>query len=60
MPYRYLLTCPTILAVCAAGFASYWGMALGLTWFTSYLVAGLGFSQKLGGIPLNGRLHHSL
>ena len=49
MPYRYLLTCPTILAVCAAGFASYWGLALGLTWFTSYLVAGLGFSQKLGG-----------
>jgi sugar phosphate permease len=49
VPYRYLLTCPTILAVCAAGFASYWGLALGLTWFTSYLVAGLGFSQKLGG-----------
>lgn len=49
VPYRYLLTCPTILAACAAGFASYWGLALGLTWFTSYLVAGLGFSQKLGG-----------
>lgn len=49
IPYRYLLTCPTILAVCAAGFASYWGLALGLTWFTSYLVTGLGFSQKVGG-----------
>lgn len=49
IPYRYLLTCPSILAACAAGFASYWGLALGLTWFTSYLVTGLGFSQKVGG-----------
>lgn len=49
VPYRHLLTCPTILAVCAAGFASYWGLALALTWFTSYLVTGLSFSQKVGG-----------
>ena len=49
MPYRYLLTCPSIVAVCCAGFASYWGLALGLTWFTSYLVDGLGFSQTMGG-----------
>jgi len=49
VPYRYLLTCPTILAVSAAGFASYWGLALALTWFTSYLVTGLDFSQKVGG-----------
>ncbi len=49
VPYRYLLTCPSILAACAAGFASYWGLALGLTWFTSYLVGGLGYSQKVGG-----------
>ena len=49
VPYRYLLTCPTIIAACCAGFASYWGLALGLTWFTSYLVAGLGFTQKVGG-----------
>jgi len=49
VPYRYLLTCPSILAVACAGFASYWGLALGLTWFTSYLVAGLGYSQKVGG-----------
>ena len=49
MPYRYLLTCPSIVAACCAGFASYWGLALGLTWFTSYLVGGLGYSQKLGG-----------
>ncbi|MDI1286928.1 MAG: MFS transporter [Reyranella sp.] len=49
VPYRYLLTCPSILAVCCAGFASYWGLALGLTWFTSYLVKGLGYSQEVGG-----------
>ena len=49
MPYRYLLTCPSIVAACCAGFASYWGLALGLTWFTSYLVDGLGYSQKVGG-----------
>ena len=49
IPYWYLLTCPSILALCCAGFASYWGLALGLTWFTSYLVAGLGFSQEVGG-----------
>ena len=49
VPYRYLLTCPSILAACAAGFASYWGLALGLTWFTSYLIDGLGYSQELAG-----------
>jgi ACS family D-galactonate transporter-like MFS transporter len=49
VPYRYLLTCPSIVAVCCAGFASYWGLALGLTWFTSYLVDGLGYSQTVGG-----------
>jgi MFS family permease len=49
IPYRYLLTCPSIIAACCTGFASYWGLALGLTWFTSYLVAGLGFTQKVGG-----------
>jgi MFS family permease len=49
VPYRHLLTCPTILAACFAGFASYWGIALGLTWFTSYLRTGLGFSQQVGG-----------
>ena len=49
IPYRYLLTCPSIVAGCCACFASYWGLALGLTWFTSYLVSGLGFSQKVGG-----------
>ncbi|MDP1753025.1 MAG: MFS transporter, partial [Reyranella sp.] len=49
VPYRYLLSCPSIVAVCCTGFASYWGLALGLTWLTPYLVDGLGYSQTLGG-----------
>ena len=49
IPYRRLLTCPSIVAACCAGFASYWGLALGLTWFTSYLVDGLGYTQTVGG-----------
>ena len=49
VPYRHLLTCPSIVAACCTGFASYWGLALGLTWFTPYLIDGLGFSQTLGG-----------
>ncbi len=49
VPYRYLITCPSIVAACCAAFASYWGLALGLTWFTAYLVEGLGFSQTMGG-----------
>jgi len=49
VPYRHLLTCPSIVALCCTGFASYWGLALGLTWFTSYLVDGLGYTQKVGG-----------
>lgn len=49
VPYRHLLSSPSIVAACCAAFASYWGLALGLTWFTAYLVEGLGFSQTMGG-----------
>ncbi len=49
VPYRVLLTCPSIVAICCTGFASYWGLALGLTWLTPYLVEGLGYSQTMGG-----------
>ncbi|MBS0524795.1 MAG: MFS transporter [Proteobacteria bacterium] len=48
VPYRYLLTCPSIVAVCCAGFASYWGLALGLTWFPSYMMSGLGLDETVG------------
>jgi predicted MFS family arabinose efflux permease len=49
IPYRYLIFCPSIVAVCCAAFAVYWGLALGLTWFTAYLIDGLGFSQTMAG-----------
>jgi ACS family D-galactonate transporter-like MFS transporter len=49
IPWRYLIFCPSIVAVCCAGFACYWGLALGLTWFTAYLIDGLGYSQELAG-----------
>jgi predicted MFS family arabinose efflux permease len=48
VPYRYLLTCPSVIAVCCAGFASYWGLALGLTWFPSYMMSGLGLDETVG------------
>jgi MFS family permease len=48
LPYLYLLTCPSIVAVCCAGFAAYWGLALGVTWFPSYMMSGLGLDPKLG------------
>jgi MFS family permease len=48
VPYRYLLTCPSIIAACCAGFASYWGLALGLTWFPSYMMSGLGLPETVG------------
>ncbi|HLG46935.1 MAG TPA: MFS transporter [Reyranella sp.] len=48
VPYPYLLTCPSIIAVCCAGFAAYWGLALGLTWFPSYMMSGLGLDPTLG------------
>ncbi|MFI5031754.1 MAG: MFS transporter [Reyranellales bacterium] len=48
VPYRYLLTCPSIVAACCAGFASYWGLALGLTWFPSYMMSGLGLDETVG------------
>jgi ACS family D-galactonate transporter-like MFS transporter len=49
IPYRFLIFCPTVIAVCCVAFANYWALALGLTWFTAYLVDGLGFSQTVGG-----------
>ena len=49
VPYRHLLTCPTIIAACCVAFASYWGLALGLTWFVAYLVEGLGYTQTVAG-----------
>jgi MFS transporter, ACS family, D-galactonate transporter len=49
VPYFRLLTSPTFIGCCAATFGAYWALSLGLTWFTPFVVKGLGFSQKDAG-----------
>ncbi len=49
VPYRRLLTSRTFIGAVLASFGAYWALVLGLTWFTPFIVAGLGFSQKDAG-----------
>jgi MFS family permease len=49
IPYLQLLTSRTFIGCCAATFGAYWALSLGLTWFTPFIVKGLGFSQKDAG-----------
>jgi MFS family permease len=49
IPYRDLLLNPTNLASWCAYFGAYFGLALVLSWFTPYLVKGLGFEQAIAG-----------
>ena len=49
IPYSRLLTSRTFIGCCAATFGAYWALSLGLTWFTSFIVTGLGFSQEQAG-----------
>jgi MFS family permease len=49
IPYLRLLTSRTFIGCCAATFGAYWALSLGLTWFTSFAVKGLGFSQAAAG-----------
>lgn len=49
IPYRKLLFNRTMISAWVAGFGSYWGVALMVSWFTPYLVEGLGFSQQTAG-----------
>ena len=49
LPYFQLLTSRTFIGCCAATFGAYWALSLGLTWFTPFIVQGLGFSQKDAG-----------
>jgi MFS family permease len=44
-----LLTSRTFIGCCAATFGAYWALSLGLTWFTPFIVKGLGFSQQQAG-----------
>jgi MFS family permease len=49
VPYARLLLSRTFIGCIAASFGAYWALSIGLTWFTSFLVAGLGLSQQQAG-----------
>src|SRR4051812_10741611 len=49
VPYFQLLTSRTFIGCCAATFGAYWALSLGLTWFTSFAIEGLGFDQTDAG-----------
>lgn len=49
IPYLQLLTSRTFIGCVAATFGAYWALSLGLTWFTPFIVQGLGFSQSQAG-----------
>ena len=49
IPYFQLLTSRTFIGCVAATFGAYWALSLGLTWFTSFIVTGLGFTQQQAG-----------
>ena len=49
IPYFRLLTSRTFVGCVAATFGAYWALSLGLTWFTLFIVRGLGFSQAAAG-----------
>ena len=50
IPYFQLLTSRSFIGCVAATFGAYWALSLGLTWFTPFIVQGLGFSQKEAGL----------
>ena len=49
-PYFALLTTPTFMGSVLATFGAYWVLSVGLTWFTPFIVKGLGFDQKQAGL----------
>jgi len=49
IPYSRLLTSRTFVGCVISTFGAYWALSLGLTWFTSFIVKGLGFSQLEAG-----------
>ncbi|QQX84663.1 MFS transporter [Cupriavidus necator] len=49
LPYRLLLSDPTVLGCFALRLAAYWGLALCLTWIPAYLQSALGFGHAVSG-----------
>jgi len=50
IPYARLLTSRTFIGCIAATFGAYWALSLGLTWFTTFIIQGLGFNQHQAGL----------
>ncbi|MGJ5202566.1 MFS transporter [Bradyrhizobium sp. HKCCYLR20261] len=50
VPYTQLLLSRTFIGCVAASFSAYWALSLGLTWFTPFLIKGLGLSQQQAGL----------
>ncbi|MFO1117821.1 MAG: MFS transporter [Beijerinckiaceae bacterium] len=48
--YGRLLTTPTFMGSVLSTFGAYWVLSVGLTWFTPFIVKGLGYSQKEAGL----------
>lgn len=49
LPYRTILTDPSVLSTFLLGFAAYWMLGQNLTWLPTYLEKGLGFSSVEAG-----------
>ncbi len=49
IPYSELLTSRTFIGCVSATFGAYWALSLGLTWFTPFVIKGLGYSQQQAG-----------
>src|SRR6516164_1478270 len=49
IPYARLLTSRTFVGCVASAFGAYWALSLALTWFTPFIVTGLGYSQQQAG-----------
>jgi MFS family permease len=47
--YAHILLAPTFIGCVLACFGAYWALSLGLTWFTPFVVKGLGVSQSNAG-----------
>lgn len=48
-PYAQLITTRTFIGCVLSTFGAYWALSLGLTWFTPFIIKGLGFSQQQAG-----------
>jgi MFS family permease len=48
--YARLLTARTFIGCIVATFGAYWALSLGVTWFTTFIVEALGFSQQQAGL----------